>query len=57
MIFTNNRELGYSFYYWRTRDQKEVDFILYENNGFFAFEIKRKKQPSDAFQRGFSLSP
>lgn len=35
-------DLGYSFYYWRTRDKKEVDFILYGKNGFFAFEIKRK---------------
>jgi len=35
-------DLGYSFYYWRTRDGKEVDFILYGNKGFIAFEIKRK---------------
>ncbi|PIQ43902.1 MAG: ATPase [Gammaproteobacteria bacterium CG11_big_fil_rev_8_21_14_0_20_46_22] len=35
-------DLGYSFYYWRTRDKKEVDFILYGKKGFFAFEIKRK---------------
>ncbi len=35
-------ELGYSFYYWRTRDKKEVDFVLYGNKGFIAFEIKRK---------------
>ena len=35
-------ELGYSFYYWRTYDKQEVDFILYGNKGFFAFEIKRK---------------
>jgi predicted AAA+ superfamily ATPase len=35
-------DLAYSFYYWRTRDKKEVDFVLYGNNGFLAFEIKRK---------------
>lgn len=35
-------DLGYHFYYWRTRDQKEIDFVLYGNKGFFAFEIKRK---------------
>ncbi len=35
-------EFGYSFHYWRTRDQKEVDFILYGTKGFLAFEIKRK---------------
>lgn len=35
-------DLGYSLYYWRTQDQKEVDVVLYGNNGFMAFEIKRK---------------
>ena len=35
-------DLGYQIYYWRTRDKKEVDFVLYGENGFFAFEIKRK---------------
>lgn len=37
-------ELGYGFHYWRTREQKEVDFVLYGNKGFHAFEIKRKAQ-------------
>lgn len=35
--------LEYDFYYWRTQNQKEIDFILYGNNGFLAFEIKRKE--------------
>jgi predicted AAA+ superfamily ATPase len=35
-------DLQFSFYYWRTRDNKEVDFVLYGNKGFLAFEIKRK---------------
>lgn len=35
-------DLEYTFYYWRTRDKKEVDFVLYGNQGFFAFEVKRK---------------
>lgn len=35
-------ELEYEFYYWRTQNQEEVDFVLYGNNGFIAFEIKRK---------------
>lgn len=38
-------ELEYEFYYWRTRNQLEVDFVLYGNNGFCAFEIKRKEKP------------
>lgn len=35
-------ELEYGFYYWRNELQQEVDFVLYGNNGFHAFEIKRK---------------
>ncbi|GJM06333.1 MAG: ATPase [marine bacterium B5-7] len=33
---------GYALHYWRTQDQKEVDVVLYGNQGFHAFEIKRK---------------
>ena len=33
--------LGYQISYWRTHDGKEVDFILYGEKGFFAFEVKR----------------
>lgn len=36
------KDLGYQFYYWRTRSQLEVDFILYGEHGLHAFEIKRK---------------
>jgi len=35
---------GYQFYFWRTRTQLEVDFILYGQHGLLAFEIKRKSQ-------------
>jgi len=43
------KNLGYSFYFWRTASQVEVDFVLYGNQGFYAVEIKRKRklQPSD----------
>ncbi len=34
--------LNYQIYYWRTQQGQEVDFILYGEKGFFAFEIKRK---------------
>lgn len=34
-------QMGYQISYWRTSDGKEVDFILYGEKGFFAFEIKR----------------
>ena len=32
--------LGYKIYYWQTRSQLEVGFVLYGEKGFFAFEIK-----------------
>ncbi len=38
--------LGYQFYYWRTRTQQEVDFILYGEYGLIAIEVKRKKKIS-----------
>ena len=33
--------LGYSLYYWRTADGREVDFILYGEKGIVAIEVKR----------------
>ncbi|MFA6036586.1 MAG: ATP-binding protein [Legionellales bacterium] len=33
---------GYQIYFWRTRNNVEVDFILYGEHGLHAFEIKRK---------------
>ena len=38
--------LGYEFYYWRTSNQVEVDFIAYGEKGLLAFEIKRKRSVS-----------
>lgn len=33
--------LGYQLHYWRTRDGKEVDFVLYGERGLHAIEVKR----------------
>jgi len=35
--------LGYEFYFWRTSNQVEVDFVAYGERGLLAFEIKRKR--------------
>ncbi|MDI6735827.1 MAG: AAA family ATPase [bacterium] len=32
----------YKLYYWRTRSQVEVDFVVYGPNGFWAIEVKNK---------------
>ena len=37
-------ECGYNIYFWRTRNQLEIDFILYGPNGLLAIEIKRSRQ-------------
>jgi predicted AAA+ superfamily ATPase len=35
------RQLGYELHFWRTRDHKEVDFVLYGERGLVAIEVKR----------------
>jgi predicted AAA+ superfamily ATPase len=37
-------QLGYQIYFWRTRSQVEVDFVLYGEKGLLIFEVKRKSQ-------------
>lgn len=44
--------LNYTIYYWRTASKLEVDFILYGEHGFHAFEIKRKQQISKQDLKG-----
>lgn len=41
--------LEYELFFWRSRGQIEVDFVMYGLKGLIAFEIKRKSnlQPSD----------
>lgn len=38
--------LGYDFYFWRSSNNAEVDFIAYGKRGLIAFEIKRKRHVS-----------
>lgn len=37
-------ECDYNIYFWRTRNQLEIDFVLYGPHGLLAIEIKRSKQ-------------
>ena len=43
-------EYGYQIFFWRTRNDLEVDFVLYGPRGLLAIEIKRstRLQPRDA---------
>lgn len=40
---------GHSLYYWQTRSQVEVDFVVYGESGLYALEVKntRKVRPED----------
>lgn len=40
MALNHYLDLGFHFFYWRTRKHEEIDLILYGENGFFAFEFK-----------------
>lgn len=37
----DNLNLGYEIFHWRTRDHREVDFVLYGERGLVAIEVKR----------------
>ena len=39
-----NDDLGYDLYFWRTGDDREVDFVMYGERGLHAFEVKRSSR-------------
>ncbi len=39
-----NGDLGYEVFFWRTGDDKEVDFVMYGPRGLHAFEVKRSSR-------------
>lgn len=56
-------QLGFQFFYWRTSNQVEVDFVLYGSRGLFAIEVKRggRVKPEwfsglKAFQKDFPVA-
>lgn len=44
--------LGYKIYYWRTSNNREVDFVLYGDKGILAFEVKRTGRVANSMLRG-----
>lgn len=42
----------HQLYFWRTRSQIEVDFILYGPRGFWAIEVKRTQEPHPSYLKG-----
>lgn len=55
IAFNDYGRLGYEFYYWRTSNQVEVDFVAYGERGLFAFEIKRKRTISSRDLAGLKV--
>ncbi len=45
---------NYRLFYWRTSDDREVDFVLYGPKGICAFEVKRTEKVSKTMLRGLS---
>lgn len=50
-----NLNLGYELFFWRTPDGTEVDFVLYGQRGFHAFEVKRASVFRETDLRGLRL--
>jgi predicted AAA+ superfamily ATPase len=45
-------EYGYQFYFWKTKNGLEVDFVLYGQNGLIAIEVKRSAHVHPRTLRG-----
>ncbi len=45
-------ELKYKIHFWRTQAGDEVDFVIYGQHGFHAFEIKRSSQITSKSLKG-----
>jgi predicted AAA+ superfamily ATPase len=37
-------EHGFGIYFWRTKNELEVDFVLYGDKGLIAIEVKRARR-------------
>lgn len=51
--FRNRGLSNPSFWYWRTQDGNEVDFVLEQGTALIALEAKLKERPTKADLRGF----
>ena len=45
---------GHRLYYWQTRSQTEVDFVIYGDSGIFAIEVKNTSQIRPEDLRGLN---
>ncbi len=47
MAQNSYKKWSYDISFWRTKNQREVDFILYGSRGFFAIEVKSSSRLRD----------
>lgn len=48
-------ELDYDLYFYRDRDGKEIDLLLYFNNTIYPFEIKKTASPNKEMIKNFEV--
>lgn len=51
----NKRTLNYNIFYYRDRDQKEIDLIFELDNIIYPFEIKKTGNPNKSMINNFSI--
>ena len=49
------RNINYKIYYYRDRDQKEIDLIFEVNNTIYPFEIKKTASPNRSMINNFKI--
>ncbi len=47
--------LGYELFYWRTSNGQEIDFVLYDEAGIIAIEVKRAAKICSKELRGLKV--
>ena len=51
----NILDFNYDIYYYRDRDKKEIDLIIYFNDTIYPFEIKKTANPNKDMIKNFSI--
>ena len=51
----SNSDFNYDIYFYRDRDGKEIDLLIYFNNTLYPFEIKKTANPNKEMIKNFSI--
>lgn len=51
----SNSDFNYDIYFYRDRDGKEIDLLIYFNNTLYPFEIKKTANPNKEMIKNFSV--